>query len=154
MRKTEPLGPSCQLNDAPGRRIWLEGDPEVHAVFLSPFRCPRRRPGARGKVDAAGYIALSAAKTGPTGEQLLEAEPDWVGDTYTLHDREGSCKGGQYSRDPDPRGSIHEGDGLDTRAGDETCESPPSTPRHSVVDSRDGHELSRRAAPRHSPPCP
>src|SRR5215207_4696781 len=45
--------------------------------------------GARGKVDAAGYIALPAAKTGPTGEQLLEAEPDWVGDTYPLHDREG-----------------------------------------------------------------
>src|SRR5919107_2824854 len=110
--------------------------------------------GPRGKVDAAGYIALSAAKTGPTGEQLLEAEPDWVGDTYPLHDREGSCKGGQYSRDPDPRGSIHEGDGLDTRTGDETCKSPPSTSRHSVVDSRDGHELSRRAAPRHSPPRP
>src|SRR5215204_283612 len=102
--------------------------------------------GARGKVDAAGYIALPAAKTGSTGEQLLEAEPDQVGDTYPLHDREGSCKGGQYSRDPDPRGSIHEGDGLDTRAGDETCESPPSTPRHSVVDSRDRHESNAGAA--------
>src|SRR5215212_9581929 len=45
--------------------------------------------GARGKVDTAGYIALPAAKTGPMGEQLLEAEPDWVGDTYPLHDREG-----------------------------------------------------------------